>query len=107
MKPSAVASNAIINSSAIRSVGTPQRKPSMTGLVTPATVRLNTAALKDQLKKKDQHILQLLTEGEMKKAEVAKAASQTEEAETKLFLLKQEFDDYTILKNWKTYYWSA
>lgn len=108
MKPSAITpklrressnlSDVSINSSAMKSFRTPQRKPSMTGsavgLVTPATVKLNTTALKDQLKEKDQHIEQLLKEREMERAEVAKAASQTDEAETKLLLLKQEFDAY-------------
>merc|ERR1712013_345337 len=109
MKPSAITpklrressnlSDVSINSSAIKNLQrTPQRKQSMTGssvgLVTPATVKLNTTALKDQLKEKDQHIEQLLKEREMERSEVAKAASQTDEAETKLALLKQEFDAY-------------
>merc|ERR1711874_56554 len=91
-------SDVSINSSAMKNPRTPQRKQSMTGssigLVTPATVKLNTTALKDQLKEKDQHIEQLLKEREMERAEVAKAASQTDEAETKLLLLRQEFDSY-------------
>jgi len=109
MKPSAITpklrressnlSDVSINSSAMKNLQrTPQRKQSMTGssvgLVTPATVKLNTTALKDQLKEKDQHIEQLLKEREMERSEVAKAASQTDEAETKLALLKQEFDAY-------------
>jgi len=108
MKPSAITpklrressnlSDVSINSSAMKNLRTPQKKMSMTGstvgLVTPATVKLNTTALKDQLKEKDQHIEQLLKERDMERAEVAKAASQTDEAETKLLHLRQEFDAY-------------
>ena len=60
--------------------------------MTPATVRSNTSALKDQLKEKEQHIEQLLKERDLERAEVAKAASQTDEAEAKLVQLKQEFE---------------
>ena len=62
--------------------------------MTPATVRSNTSALKDQLKEKEQHIEQLLKERDLERAEVAKAASQTDEAEAKLVQLKQEFDAF-------------
>merc|ERR1719232_2417325 len=64
------------------------------GLVTPATVRSNTSALKDQLKEKEQHIEQLLKERDLERAEVAKAASQTDEAEAKLAQIKQEFSAF-------------
>ena len=52
------------------------------GLVTPATVKTSTTALKDQLRDKDQHIEQLLKERDMERAEVAKAANQTDEVIT-------------------------
>ena len=63
------------------------------GLVTPATVRSNTSALKDQLKEKEQHIEQLLKERDLERSEVAKAASQTDEVEAKLSLVKQENEE--------------
>ena len=40
------------------------------GLVTPATVKITTSALKDQLREKEQHIEQLLRERDMERAEV-------------------------------------
>ena len=70
------------------------RSPGGAGLVTPATVKSTSMALKDQLRDKDQHIEQLLKERDMERAEVAKAANQTDEVETKLLLLRQEFDAY-------------
>ena len=54
------------------------RSPGGAGLVTPATVKSTSMALKDQLRDKDQHIEQLLKEREMERAEVAKAANQTD-----------------------------
>merc|ERR1711976_484110 len=80
------------------SMKTPAKKLSMTsssgGLVTPATVRSNISQLKDQLKEKEQHIEQLLKERDLERAEVAKAASQTDEAEAVLAHVRQELEAY-------------
>ena len=75
---------------------TPSKKLSLTsaGLVTPATVRSNTSALKEQLREKEQHIEQLLKERDLERAEVAKAANQTDEAEAKLVTVRQEFEAF-------------
>ena len=50
--------------------------------------------MKEQLKEKEQHIEQLLKERDMERAEVAKAASQTDEAEATLAQVRQEFEAY-------------
>ena len=50
--------------------------------------------MKDQLKEKEQHIEQLLKERDLERAEVAKAASQTDEAEAILAQVRQEFEAY-------------
>ena len=50
--------------------------------------------MKDQLKEKEQHIEQLLKERDLERAEVAKAASQTDEAEATLAHVRQEFEAY-------------
>ena len=63
-------------------------------MVTPATVKSNTSQLRDQLKEKEQHIEQLLKERDLERAEVAKAASQTDEAEARLAQVRQEFEAY-------------
>merc|ERR1711923_147320 len=47
-------------------------------------------SLKDQLRDKDQHIEQLLKEREMERAEVAKAAGQTDQVESKLIKVTEE-----------------
>merc|ERR1719342_1861549 len=108
MKPSAITPRLRRESSNLSDISTtssaaqrtPMKKLSMAssaggaGLVTPATVRSNTSALKDQLKEKEQHIEQLLKERDLERAEVAKAASQTDEAEAKLAQIKQEFSAF-------------
>lgn len=49
-------------------------------------------ARQEVLKEKQQHIEQLLRERDLERAEIAKAASQADEAEQKYVDLKQEFD---------------
>jgi len=74
-------------SSVARSLTTPVK--SQGGLVTPATVKSNTTALKETLRDKDQYIEQLLKERDLERAEVAKAANQTDEVESKLIQVQQ------------------
>merc|ERR1719342_1871191 len=108
MKPSAITPRLRRESSNLSDISTtssvaqrtPMKKLSMAssaggaGLVTPATVRSNTSALKDQLREKEQYIEQLLKERDLERSEVAKAASQTDEAEARLVIVKQEFEAY-------------
>ncbi|KAK9738416.1 CAP-Gly domain [Popillia japonica] len=77
----------------VTSLTTPQR----TSPKTPATAPLPTrTALQEVLKEKQQHIEQLLKERDLERAEIAKAASQADEAEQKYVTLKQDFDFYRL-----------
>ena len=53
-----------------------------------------SGALKEALREKELHVDQLLKERDMERAEIAKAANQTDVAETELNQLKQEFDAF-------------
>nr|CAI5846555.1 unnamed protein product [Callosobruchus analis] len=73
-------------------------------------VRLGIAALtthhdtaKDLLKEKQQHIEQLLKERELERSEIAKCASQVEDAEKKFVTVKSEFEKYILLLSFRQY----
>ena len=50
--------------------------------------------LKSALKEKEQKIEQLMKERQLERAEIAKAALQTDEAESKLVIVNREFMSY-------------
>ena len=65
-RESSTLSDVSVASSVARSIiSTPSKKNSGVGLVTPATVKSNTSALKDALRDKDQYIEQLLKERDL------------------------------------------
>ncbi|KAK7455724.1 hypothetical protein BaRGS_00039464 [Batillaria attramentaria] len=62
----------------------------------PSTLNLSatTAALQKALKEKEEHIEQLLRERDLERSEVARAASQVDDAENQLTTLRTEQDRY-------------
>lgn len=55
--------------------------------------------LQDLLKDKQQHIEQLLKERDLERQEFTKAASQAEDAERQLIVVKKEFENVRKLKS--------